>query len=49
MGLHARSLAVSVGAKGSEIDHISEIMVREGNISMARARDLLESIRQSNS
>ena len=49
MGLHARSLAVSVGAKGSEIDHISEIMVKEGNISMARARDLLESIRQSNS
>ena len=49
MGLHARSLAVSVGAKGDEIDQISEIMVREGNISMARARDLLESIRHSNS
>ena len=47
MGLHARSLAVSVGAKGDEIDRISETMVAEGNISMARARDLLESIRKS--
>jgi hydroxymethylglutaryl-CoA reductase len=47
MGLHARSLAVSVGAKGNEIDRISETMVSEGNISMARARDLLESIRKS--
>jgi hydroxymethylglutaryl-CoA reductase len=47
MGLHARSLAVSVGAKGDEIDRISETMVSEGNISMARARDLLESIRKS--
>ncbi|MEM0157031.1 MAG: hydroxymethylglutaryl-CoA reductase, degradative [Thermoplasmataceae archaeon] len=47
MGLHARSLALSVGAKGDEIDRISAKMVGEGNISMARARDLLESMRKT--
>ncbi len=47
MGLHARSLAVSVGARGNEIDQISDTMVKEGNISMARARDILDSIRKA--
>lgn len=45
MSLHARSLAVSVGATGDEIDKVSRMMVEERNISMARAREILDSLR----
>ncbi len=45
MELHARSLALSVGAKGEEVDRIVEIMIKEGKISMSRAKEILEELR----
>ena len=46
MELHARSLALAVGAKGDEADRIVEIMLKDGKISMSRAKELLEEIRK---
>jgi len=48
MELHARNLALAVGAKGDEVDKIAEKMVKEGNISMSRAKELLEELRKHN-
>jgi len=48
MELHARNLAMAVGAKGDEVDKIAEKMVKEGNISMSRAKELLEELRKHN-
>ncbi len=45
MELHARSLALSVGAKGEEVDKVVEIMIKEGKISMSRAKEILEELR----
>ncbi len=41
MKLHSRNLAMSAGASGDLIDRISAIMVKEGNISLSRAREIL--------
>ena len=46
MELHARSLALSVGAKGEEVEKIVEEMLKEGNISMSKAKEILERIRR---
>ncbi len=46
MSLHARSLAASVGAENEEIDLISDTMIKDGTISMSKARELLEDIRK---
>lgn len=45
MKLHARSLAVSAGAKGEEVEKVAEKMIEEGNISLSRAREILNEIR----
>lgn len=42
MNLHAKNIAVIAGAKGKQIDKISEQMIKEKNISVARAKELLE-------
>ncbi len=47
MELHARSLALSVGAKGDEVDKVVEEMIRDGKISMSKAKEILEKIRKS--
>lgn len=44
MKLHARNIAISVGAKGELVDRIVEIMVREGKIRYDRAKELLEEL-----
>ena len=44
MKLHARNLAISAGAKAEEIDDIVKKMVRENNISLNRAKELLHQI-----
>ncbi|MBM3308695.1 MAG: hydroxymethylglutaryl-CoA reductase, degradative [Candidatus Altiarchaeales archaeon] len=41
MKLHARNIAVTAGARGEQIDKIAEQMVKEGNIKVDRARELL--------
>ncbi|HIP57999.1 MAG TPA: hydroxymethylglutaryl-CoA reductase, degradative [Archaeoglobus profundus] len=48
MELHAKNLALAVGAKGDEVDKIAEKMVKEGNVSMSRAKELLEELRKHN-
>lgn len=45
MKLHARSLAMSVGAKGRLVNTIVQRMIEEGNIKMSRAKELLEELR----
>jgi hydroxymethylglutaryl-CoA reductase len=42
MRLHARNLAAAAGAKADQIDKIVEQMTKEGNISINRARELLQ-------
>ena len=49
MRLHARNIAISVGAKGELIDRIVEIMVREGKINYDRAKELLEELTKESS
>src|SRR5262245_3270015 len=45
MGLHARQVALAVGAHGSEVDEIAGLMVTEGAIKPARAETLLAELR----
>ncbi len=45
MSLHARNIATSVGAMGDEIDKVVEILVRERNVRMDRAEEILREIR----
>jgi hydroxymethylglutaryl-CoA reductase len=42
MALHARQLAVTAGATGGQIDVIATQLVDEGNVRLARARQLLK-------
>ncbi|HEC23721.1 MAG TPA: hydroxymethylglutaryl-CoA reductase, degradative [Chloroflexi bacterium] len=42
MALHARQIAISVGATGEQIDRIVERMLQEGEISQPRAQALLK-------
>ncbi|MFX0114685.1 MAG: hydroxymethylglutaryl-CoA reductase, degradative [Candidatus Hodarchaeota archaeon] len=46
MSLHARNLAVQVGAEGEEIDKIANQMVKERKIRGDRARELLIELRR---
>jgi hydroxymethylglutaryl-CoA reductase len=42
MGLHARQLAMSAGASGSQIEQIARRMVEEGVIALERAQELMQ-------
>ena len=44
MKLHARNLASAAGAKAEHVDEIVKKMVQENNISLNRAKELLEQI-----
>ncbi|MGA3110252.1 MAG: 3-hydroxy-3-methylglutaryl-CoA reductase, partial [Candidatus Bathyarchaeia archaeon] len=44
MGLHARNVAISVGAKGDLIEKISARMVAERKVRVDRAKELLEEL-----
>ncbi|TRO44261.1 hydroxymethylglutaryl-CoA reductase, degradative [Candidatus Bathyarchaeota archaeon] len=46
MSLHARNVAVTAGASGSEIEMIVERMVKERKVRMDRAKELLEEVRK---
>lgn len=46
MRLHAKNLAVTAGAKGNEIDRVSEEMCKEKKISVSMAKEILEKIRK---
>ena len=44
MKLHARNMAVTAGAKPHQIDEIVKKMIHENNISLNRAKELLDQI-----
>ncbi|RLF17153.1 MAG: hydroxymethylglutaryl-CoA reductase, degradative [Thermoprotei archaeon] len=46
MKLHARNLAIAVGATGELIDLVAERMIKEGKIRMERAREILEELKR---
>lgn len=46
MRLHAKNLAVTAGAKREEIDKVSKKMIEEKNISVSRAKEILEKVRR---
>ncbi len=43
MRLHAKNIAVTAGATGEKIDRVAAKMIEEGNISVSRAKEILES------
>jgi len=45
MSLHARNVAIAAGAKGKMIDEIAKILVREKEVRIDRARELLKKIK----
>lgn len=44
MALHARQVAIAAGASGAQIDTIAEQLVREGEVRLARAQELLNDL-----
>jgi hydroxymethylglutaryl-CoA reductase len=46
MSLHARNIAVQIGAEGTEIEKIAEQMIKEKKIREDRARELLLKLRE---
>ena len=42
MKLHSKNIVVQAGAQGNDIERISMQMVREGNISVSRAKEIME-------
>lgn len=42
MALHARQIAIAAGASGAQIDRIADQMAEEKNVSIIRAKELLE-------
>jgi hydroxymethylglutaryl-CoA reductase len=47
MGLHARNVAISVGATGDLIDKVAAQMVAERKVRMDRAKELLAELSKS--
>ena len=48
MKLHARNIAIMAGAEGIYIDMVAERMIKERNINMARAQEILKELIESN-
>jgi hydroxymethylglutaryl-CoA reductase len=46
MRLHARNIAVTAGATGELIDRVAEQMASEGKVSVARAQEILDSMKR---
>ena len=47
MALHARNVAATAGARGEMIEKIAEILVKERNIKVERAQELLQELKNS--
>ncbi|PJD00885.1 3-hydroxy-3-methylglutaryl-CoA reductase, partial [Candidatus Micrarchaeota archaeon CG10_big_fil_rev_8_21_14_0_10_54_18] len=45
MRLHARTIAIQAGAKGSEVEKVAKKLVESGNIKADNARKTLKSVR----
>ncbi|NIP40203.1 MAG: hydroxymethylglutaryl-CoA reductase, degradative [Candidatus Aenigmarchaeota archaeon] len=46
MRLHAKNIAVTAGAKGSEIEKVSKMMIQEKKINVSKAKEILKKIRK---
>ncbi|OLS24056.1 MAG: 3-hydroxy-3-methylglutaryl-coenzyme A reductase [Candidatus Thorarchaeota archaeon AB_25] len=46
MALHARNVAATAGARGNQVDVIAEKMVKEKNVKVERAKELLEELKK---
>jgi hydroxymethylglutaryl-CoA reductase len=46
MALHARNVAATAGARGDQVDVIAEKMVKEKNVKVERAKELLEQLKK---
>ncbi len=46
MRLHARNIAIMAEAKGSEIDEVAALMIKEGNVRLDRAKEILKQLRK---
>jgi hydroxymethylglutaryl-CoA reductase len=46
MALHARSVAVSVGASGQEVERVAEVIARSGDVTIEAACQALERVRR---
>ncbi|MEQ3670460.1 hydroxymethylglutaryl-CoA reductase, degradative [Pseudophaeobacter sp.] len=44
MTLHARNIAITAGAQGSDIDRVAKAIVEAGDVTVARAKQMLEGI-----
>ncbi|WP_138420744.1 hydroxymethylglutaryl-CoA reductase, degradative [Aquibacillus sediminis] len=44
MGLHAKSLAISAGAKGEQVDVVTEKLKQSKNMNLATAKEILEQL-----
>lgn len=42
MKLHAKNIAITAGARGNEIDNLANKLIKEGNVSVNRALELLK-------
>lgn len=47
MRLHAKNIAYMAGAMAKEIDEVAAVMIKEKNIRMDRAKEILEKIRET--
>ncbi len=45
MSLHAKNIAIMAGATGELVDKVADKMVREGNVKLDRAKDLVTSLK----
>lgn len=48
MKLHSKNIAKIAGARNEQIEEISEQMIKEGNISVSRAKEIIERINKTN-
>jgi hydroxymethylglutaryl-CoA reductase len=48
MKLHSKNIAKIAGALKEQTEEISEQMIKEGNISVSRAKEILEEINKTN-
>ena len=44
MSLHARNVAIAAGAEGDQIDKVVEILVKEKQVRIVRAKEVLETL-----
>jgi len=45
MSLHAKNIAVMAGAKGDQIDKVANQLVKEGNVKLDRAKEIIENFK----